>query len=90
MPVGTALNAWTLLTPVATVECQMAQKEICSRPSNVSAEDGVVNVDGPDGVDVGLTPEAALETSDRLLHGAATAVGQRVQAKHAKEDSKPV
>lgn len=63
----------------------MARKEIYSKPSDVSAEDGVVNLDGPDGVDVGLTPEAALETSDRLLEGAATAVGQRVQAKHAKD-----
>ena len=55
----------------------MAQKDIYSKASNVSAEDGVVNVDGPDGVDVGLTPEAALETSDRLLDGARVAAGQR-------------
>jgi hypothetical protein len=39
----------------------------------------VVNVDGPDGVDVGLTPEAALETSNRLLDGATEAAGQRHQ-----------
>ena len=68
----------------------MARKEVYSKASDVSAEDGVVNVDGPDGVDVGLTPEAALETSYRLLDGAATAVGQRVQAEHAKEDPKRV
>lgn len=65
----------------------MPRKEIFSKASEVSAEDGVVNVDGPDGVDVGLTPEAALETSDRLLDGAATAVGQRVQAEHDKGDA---
>jgi hypothetical protein len=64
----------------------MVQKEVYSKASDVTAEDGVVNVDGPDGVDVGLTPEAALETSDRLLEGAAIAVGQRVQAKNAKQD----
>ena len=68
----------------------MAHKEVYSKASDVSAESGVVNVDGPDGVDVGLTPEAALETSDRLLEGAATAVGQRVQANRAKQESKRV
>ena len=68
----------------------MARKEIFSKASEVSAEDGVVNVDGPDGVDIGLTPEAAFETSDRLLDGAATAVGQRVHAEHSKQDPKRV
>jgi hypothetical protein len=43
----------------------------------VSAEDGEVVLDGPDGVDVKLTPEAALETSNNLLDGAAEAAGQR-------------
>ena len=55
----------------------MVRKDIYSQASAVTAEDGVVNVDGPDGVDVGLTPEAALETSDRLLEGATEAAGQR-------------
>ncbi len=57
----------------------MVGKEIFAKASDVSAEDGVVNVDGPDGVDVGLTPEAALETSNRLLDGATEAAGQRHQ-----------
>jgi hypothetical protein len=35
----------------------MARKQIYSKASDVWADDGVVNVDGPDGVDVGLTPE---------------------------------
>lgn len=55
----------------------MGQKEIYSKASEVTAENGVVNVDGPDGVDVGFTPEAALETSDRLMDGAVAAAGQR-------------
>jgi hypothetical protein len=46
--------------------------------SKVTAEDGTVKVKGPDGVDVRLTVEAALETSDRLLDGAVEANGQRV------------
>jgi hypothetical protein len=45
-------------------------------PSNVTAEDGEVLVDGPDGVAFSLTPEAAAETSDRLLEQAAIARGQ--------------
>jgi hypothetical protein len=57
----------------------MVEKEIFAKASDVRAEDGVVNVDGPDGVDVGLTPEAPLETSNRLLDGATEAAGQRHQ-----------
>ncbi len=45
--------------------------------SDVRAVDGDVEVDGPDAVDVTLTPEAAEETSDRLLKEAARAAGQR-------------
>ncbi len=44
----------------------------------VEAEDGVVKVDGPDHVHVDLTPDAALETSDRLLHGSQEAAGQKL------------
>ena len=46
-------------------------------PSEVTAEEGVVYVKGPDAVDVKLTPEAAEETSDRLVDSAVTARGQR-------------
>ena len=53
------------------------EPEIYDEPSKVAAKDGVVKVDGPDSVDVSLTPDAALETSDRLLAGAATAQGQK-------------
>ena len=66
------------------VEGIMGDKEVYSDPSEVSAEDGVVNVDGPDSVDVALTPEAARETSDRLLEGAMVAQGQ----KHFEEQQK--
>ena len=47
-------------------------------PSEVDAEEGEVLVDGPDGIAVSLTPEAASETSHRLLHGAAKARGQQL------------
>jgi hypothetical protein len=46
-------------------------------PSDVKAVDGSVEVQGPDDVDVVLTPEAAEETSDRLLLHSLQARGQR-------------
>ena len=45
-------------------------------PSKITAEDGEVMVDGPDGVAFSLTPDAAAETSDRMLEQAAIARGQ--------------
>ena len=53
-------------------------REIHDQPSEVSAEQGEVMVDGPDGVAVSLTPDAAAETSQRLLFGAAQARGQQL------------
>ena len=47
-------------------------------PSEISAEDGEVMVDGPNGVAFSFTPDAAVETSDRLLTGAAKARGQQM------------
>jgi hypothetical protein len=55
----------------------MAKDELYSEPSEVKAVEGNVEVDGPDAVDVALTPEAAEETSERLLGEALRARGQR-------------
>ena len=55
--------------------------------TKVSAKDGEVILDGPDGVDVKLSPEAARETSTRLWDGAAKAKGQR-KARQAREVEK--
>lgn len=57
----------------------MPDSKIHNTPSSVAAEDGAVIVDGPDGVAVSLTPEAALKTSDRLLEAGTHAHGQNVQ-----------
>lgn len=57
--------------------CRLAEKTIYSQPSKVSADDGAVAMDGPDAVDVQLTPEAAEETADRLTDEAVRARGQR-------------
>ena len=55
----------------------MHDKDLYDEPSDVKAVDGSVWVDGPDAVDVALTPEAAEETSDRLGNEAIRARGQR-------------
>lgn len=60
--------------------------KVYDTPSEVRVENGNVAVDGPDGVAVLLTPEAALETSDRLLDRATEAHGQRVR--DAEADAK--
>lgn len=50
---------------------------VYDKPSDVSAVGGTVELDGPDAVDVAMTPEAAEETSDRLSDQAVKARGQR-------------
>ena len=55
----------------------MDKNELYDEPSSVSAKAGEVHVDGPDGVEVALTPEAAAESGERLIDQAATAAGQR-------------
>lgn len=59
----------------------MTQKIVYDQPGKVSAEDGVVHLDGPDSIDIRLTDEAAEEISDRLLEGALAARGQTFFAK---------
>ena len=53
------------------------ESTIYDEPSNVKAVDGMVEVNGPDAVDVTLTAEAAEETSERLLAESFKARGQR-------------
>lgn len=55
----------------------MTGKPIYSDPSDVDAAEGAVDVNGPDQVDVTMTPEAAEETSARLEAEAIRARGQR-------------
>jgi hypothetical protein len=56
----------------------MDKHTVHQEPSSVGAVDGAVEVDGPDSVDVAMTPEAAEETSERLLSKALEARGQRL------------
>lgn len=54
----------------------MSNNKIYDEAGDISAEDGVVHLDGPDAIDVRLTIDAAEEISDRLLNGALKARGQ--------------
>ena len=55
----------------------MSNKELFDEPTEIQAVDGTVELDGPDGVDVAMTPEAAEETADRMFRASAEAAGQR-------------
>lgn len=55
----------------------MPDEKVYDEASEVKATDGNVVVDGPDHVDVTVTPEAAVETGERLIDKAAHAAGQR-------------
>ncbi len=48
-------------------------------PAEVRAQEGDVRVKGPGGIEYAFTPDAAIETSDRLLQGGMEAAGQRRQ-----------
>lgn len=64
-------------------------KQLYDAPSEVIAKGGQVMVDGPDAVHVALTPEAALETSDRLLKGGLAARGQQIEAERRRKAPSP-
>lgn len=57
-------------------------EKIYDEATQVSAKEGSVVLDGPDGVDVSITPDAAEETSNRLFDAAAEARGQEMMRKH--------
>jgi hypothetical protein len=66
--------------------------KIYDEPSKVDAQDGTVIVDGPDGVAVSLTADAALETGGRLIDAAALARGQELAwpGKRNKPNTEPL
>jgi hypothetical protein len=49
----------------------------CDKPSDVDAEQGEVLVEGPDGVMISFTPQAAAETGNRLQSSAGKAQDQQ-------------
>lgn len=64
----------------------MSNDRIYNEPSQVTAEDGVIAVDGPDGVNVTLTADAADETSQRLLEASMKARGQKRLARRKRKN----
>lgn len=64
-------------------------KETYTKPSEVVSDDGRVLIDGPDHVDVALTPDAALETGARLIDEAAKAAGQERARKQDEAQRRP-
>jgi hypothetical protein len=55
----------------------MGDEKVYDEVTKVTAKEGNVILDGPDGVDVKVTPEAAEATADELVKGAMEAAGQR-------------
>jgi hypothetical protein len=60
--------------------------QVYDAPSDTQAVDGNVAMAGPDGVSVVMTPEAAVETSHRLLDSGVEASGQRVEARRKVDE----
>jgi len=58
----------------------------CTVPGRASAEHGVVLLDGPDGVAVAMTPEAAALTAESLRNAAQLASAQ-VQSPPAADET---
>lgn len=57
----------------------MTRDKLYDEATKVTAKDGEVILDGPDAVDVKVTPEAAVETAENLMDGAMEAAGQRIR-----------
>lgn len=58
--------------------------KIYDEPSEVTVEEGVVILKGPDAVDVRLTADAAEETSNRILEGSMKARGEAYFRRYQK------
>lgn len=56
------------------------------QPSTVSPVDGEVTIDGPDGVGLSMTPDAAHRTGERLRDAATEARGQSRRAAAEEDD----
>ena len=67
----------------------MSDQKIYHQPSSVTAEDGDVLILGPDDVHVTMDPDAAEETSNRLLEGSMKARGQQLFKDYPHRAKKP-
>lgn len=64
------------MRPIGVADPGTPDRPVYDTPSDVTAADGIVSIAGPDHVALMMTPDAAIETSDRLLQGAMKARGQ--------------
>ena len=56
---------------------QQSNEQPCSEPGKADAEQGMVVLDGPNGVAVTLTPDAAEKTGQSLIEAASKALRQQ-------------
>jgi hypothetical protein len=61
---------------------KISPTEAEAEPGVATAEQGVVLLDGPDGVAIAMTPEAAEETGRRLVAAAQEAASQTSSEAH--------
>jgi hypothetical protein len=68
---------------------RMNRQRVYDEPSEVAAQEGKVDVEGPDAVEVSLTPDAAVETSERLLMAGLAARGQQIAEERRRKRRSP-
>jgi hypothetical protein len=61
----------------------------CEVPGKASVEDGVVLLDGPDGVAVAMTADAAAQTAESLREAAAQARAEAAAAPARTDEAEP-
>ena len=64
----------------------MPKLDAYDTPTKVAHVDGEVVLDGPDGIGLSMTPEAAEESGKRLVKGAAAAKRAKQKAGKAAKD----
>ena len=61
----------------------------CDEPLRAVPRDGLVHLEGGCGVEIDLTPPAALQTGDNLIDSSAVAIGQQRMADIRDEALRP-
>lgn len=73
---GWKADIWNVIHDLRVLP-SMAQEKLYDEATEVTVKDDEVILNGPDAVDVKVTPEAAEETADNLIEGSVEARGQR-------------
>lgn len=67
---------------------EIADPNIQTQPGRASAEGGLVVLDGPNGIAVTMTPDAATETGSSLLAAAQIAAAHEQGAEDDRDDNR--